>query len=1136
MDWTPDQVSQDYLHDLRNAAEQAWGDDTRHEAYTGHPQPSAGQCYVTSRWLASKLGGHVGVKSGHYFWVSPDKSHVIDLTGDQFAYPPADISRYGIKLDEDDSGWEPTEDHTRWRPGPVLYKRADHPLYRGFRIKSAENDDPRVGLFAQRADQYLQDPTGDYRSSSQKLGLDYFGEPYPAETPQAVSDANQRYLHDEPDHQPGSAEYNFVWANGQLHVSPHHDHESLLAQANVKADYEGPVAVGYANVGNDKVNWSVQSNVALHGLVRILQDYSKQVGWKWGGVTDTSGNPIHDDFEERKARILRDEETGEITRFWVQGKTAYVNDIPEEAQGAIKEAGFRLAEYPGGTDMNDRLRNYSPAGEDYEQFNLGDPSPTSLENAQTDRNGVFTCKHCGEIFGSFDAYAKHLRTEEPLGYDAPEEHGGFPEVADPNLGPQTHYHEWEPINTIATVLPVASYKEASRVEGFNDYAPLWGFDNDEVRHYVAYQRAEPVGYASVRPTGEVVMVQVVKQGRGIGQALAERLKLHYNELWTTAVTPQGEKLARKMGMVNTEGQIYKWSAGSDPKDMINAPVPFIYDVQKDDVFVGQPGQRHADIRVPGQFTPGGIVEGTYEPGGVVTIRSMTNMPYSTRHLLDLWYWTHPHMEITKLNLEDAAGNVTKLASDNVGPYIKQLAATDPAAWRAYQALSNAGGEVYVVGGAVRDALLGRQPKDIDLMVRNLPADKVNQILSDEPGKVDLTGKDFGVFRYRHKGSEVEIALPRTETSTGSRRVDFDVKVDHRLPVSDDLLRRDFTVNSMAVDLNSGQLVDPYGGADDIKNRRLDTTHEKSFEEDPTRLVRALVASSRHGLTPTEKTRHEMQANAHRLDGEARERIQAELDKLFASSNPAGAIRLAQETGVLKHIFPEVANNFDFDQNNPHHNYKLGDHLLNVLENVSKETNDPDLRLAGLLHDIGKPASAWTNPDTGYNHYYRGPNGQGDDHHALGASMVEKRLRGLKYPVARINRVTDLVHHHMFPAFSSHKGARKFLANVGDHADDLLTLRWADQHGKGQSPEELNARTSVDTMRNYVNEVRSSQSPTNKSMISVNGNDLLAMGLKPGPDVGRILSLLTNDVIEDPALNDRERLLSRAQEYVNAVPR
>lgn len=152
-DFDPADITQEELHRLRSAAEQGWGDDTRHPSFIGHPDPSAGQCYVTSRWLTTKLGGHVGSKDGHYFWVSPDKSHVVDLTGDQFSYKPQDLSYRGVKLDEEDEGWEPTEDQKKWRPGPILFKRSDHPLFKGLRVKSFATESPRVKAFAERANE-----------------------------------------------------------------------------------------------------------------------------------------------------------------------------------------------------------------------------------------------------------------------------------------------------------------------------------------------------------------------------------------------------------------------------------------------------------------------------------------------------------------------------------------------------------------------------------------------------------------------------------------------------------------------------------------------------------------------------------------------------------------------------------------------------------------------------------------------------------------------------------------------------------------------------------------------------------------------------------------------------------------------
>jgi tRNA nucleotidyltransferase (CCA-adding enzyme) len=161
---------------------------------------------------------------------------------------------------------------------------------------------------------------------------------------------------------------------------------------------------------------------------------------------------------------------------------------------------------------------------------------------------------------------------------------------------------------------------------------------------------------------------------------------------------------------------------------------------------------------------------------------------------------------------------------------------------------------------------------------------------------------------------------------------------------------------------------------------------------------------------------------------------------------------------------------------------------------------------------------------------------GADHEKVGADLAEGRLRStFNYPASKIRNIHNLISLHMFSAFSSPKGARKFLNKTGDAADDLLTLRQADMTGKGQTPEEVAERTSVEKMRGLVEQAREQGAPTAQSMISVNGNDLLSLGLKPGPQVGTILRQLTNRVVESPQDNARDRLLQLAREYINALP-
>lgn len=473
----------------------------------------------------------------------------------------------------------------------------------------------------------------------------------------------------------------------------------------------------------------------------------------------------------------------------------------------------------------------------------------------------------------------------------------------------------------------------------------------------------------------------------------------------------------------------------------------------------------------------------------------------------------------------------RTASDDLGRSVTQIVANNPVIQPVVDALMAAGGQVYAVGGAVRDTIMGKTPKDIDLMVTGIPKESMDSVLEPLGGSIDYTGKDFGVFRYKEAGEEVEIALPRHEQSTGNKHTDFSVDADHTMTPEEDLFRRDFTANAMAVNLGTGELIDPYDGEEDIRNGQLKTIHDQSLNEDPLRVARALVAKGRHGLHPDEGTIAQMAEAAENLQHLPAERVQAELDKIFGSDDPVGAIRLAHESGALKYILPEVDATFGYDQNNPHHDLELGEHMLDVLDRVSQKTTDPDARLAGLLHDIGKPASAWVNPERGTNHYYQKnfPDGStvGQQHELVGEEMARDAMTRLRYPKDRTDRVSEMIKHHMFAPFDSEKGARKFLNRVEPHADDLLNLRWADQASKGKDQDAFDAN-EYQVQRNLVDQVRQQQQPTNLSQLAINGQDLVEAGIPQGPMVGEILQNLMTQVIGDPSMNDRDKLLQLAR--------
>lgn len=1136
MEFDPTSITPERLQEFRNAAETAWGDDTRHADAQGHPQSAYGQCFVTSAWLVSKLGGHVGMKNGHYVWVSPDKQYVIDLTGDQTAYRPH--TGANAPMDEEDEPYEFEPHQLEHRAGPAFYTRSSHPLYRDLRVKEYPSH-PRATLFAKRANAALAG-----KLPRKHAAPGEWGDAYPGQEPQAEEDFHNKYFHDTLSdlqltlEEPDDTEYRWFYGNGQLHVSPVHSHDELRDHSGTPANHSGPIAAGFVHVRGRDAIWSAESNIALTGLKGVLEDYGKAVGWDWGGLVGGDGQLFADDFGPKKSvwygwqdgvQISERPFFGSLGRIVVTGHTVDVGSVPDRVRPGVAEwandFGYRVAEYPGGGDATDKIKSKEwPMTYDHGNPDAPEPEP-GFDGVP---EGELTCPYCKAILPNYREYVVHTQDHQSLNTEEIPD-GHFPTTEEDVALPLRNR------NTEPTAQPLLSFREASLVPDFDLYSGLWGFSKDDYRFYGGYLEGQLVGYGVVDPKDStVIMVHSAVPARGVGTAILRRILLHYPNARSGAVSTEGERLMERCGMIEVEKGLWKTAAEQEPKDLIQAALPFVYDIQQDHIAVGHPGQKTSDIM--GQFTPGGIVEGYYEPGGKVIIQTTTTMPYSTYHLMQLWYYSHPQLEITGLELETAEGKPQKLAATSVGHYIKTLTATDAAAWTAYQALRSAGGHCYVVGGAVRDALLQKEPKDIDLMVAGLPPEDVQQVLSKLPGEVILTGARFGVYRYKTKGQEVEIALPRMDSygDEGTRGTG-QITVDHNLPVEQDLQRRDFTVNSMAVDLESGALIDPYDGSKDIERGVLRTTHPNSYKEDPTRLVRALVASSRHGLLPDEKTRHEMEENSYRLDQESPDALKQQLDKLLTSPNPAGAIRLAQETGVLKHLFPELANNFDYQQNNKHHAFSLGEHSLQVLDNMAQKTTDPDMRLAALLHDVGKPGSEWVDPQTGEKHFYAGQiNGQpvGADHAQLGANAVESNLRStFNYPVARLRRVHNLISNHMWAQFSSPKGARKFLNQQGDMADDQLTLREADTEGKGT---DVSYKTSVEQMRNLVEQARTMGAPTNQSMLSVNGNDLIDLGLQ-GAAIGRVLRQLTNDVVaEGPAANDREYLLERAREYANAT--
>jgi putative nucleotidyltransferase with HDIG domain len=422
-------------------------------------------------------------------------------------------------------------------------------------------------------------------------------------------------------------------------------------------------------------------------------------------------------------------------------------------------------------------------------------------------------------------------------------------------------------------------------------------------------------------------------------------------------------------------------------------------------------------------------------------------------------------------------------------------------------------DAYLVGGAVRDELLGLDSKDADFLVPRVDTEELRRRL--EPyGRVEdlvVAGRLVGV-RLRPRDREVralapagiEFAPPRAERSTGPGRHDFEIVADPSLSVEDDMRRRDFTINAMARRLETDELVDPLGGGRDLEQGVLRTVSPQSFREDPLRLVRALRFVSQLGFDPDEELLRQMRDEAPGVRIVSGERIggglaadgMGELSKLLLGREPRRALRLARDTGVLLELLPEFGPAADH-----------ADHIFDVVQETADANDELAIRLAALFHDLGKVH----DPD------HRG-------HAREGARIARDVLSRLRYPQRLTRRVIAIVREHPFRVSDLPREpveARRFLRVHGDQlALDLAAFRRADFGSKG------NDVTPVDGFRALLEHELAS--PHRLSDLAVDGDDLIEAGFEPGPELGRALEELLDVVVEEPELNTREELLARAR--------
>lgn len=438
--------------------------------------------------------------------------------------------------------------------------------------------------------------------------------------------------------------------------------------------------------------------------------------------------------------------------------------------------------------------------------------------------------------------------------------------------------------------------------------------------------------------------------------------------------------------------------------------------------------------------------------------------------------------------------------------------------RIIRELNNRGFEGFVVGGCVRDSLLGKTPNDWDITTSATP-EEVKAIF---PKTFD-TGIEHGtvtvVFKNEHGYDNYEVTTYRIDGKYSDHRRPESVEFTRSL--EEDLKRRDFTINAMAYSEDRG-VVDLFGGMEDLKSGIIKCVGEASerFDEDALRILRAIRFAAQLGFEIEEKTREAMKNQARFLSDISAERIQVELSKLLVSDNP-GRLEEAYELGITKIILPEFDKTMVTTQENPYHCYDVGHHILKVVENIAPEKH---MRYAALLHDIAKP-DVKTIDEKGVAHFY--------GHQDASEKMGRKILRRLTLDNHTIDEACKMIKYHdMFLDGNVGKNAfRRFVSTIGaDSVREFFAIRKADLAGQSDYKiEEKNE--AVARLEKMFEEILADADCLSMKDLKLNGKDLIDMGMSQGPGLGRILKTLFDKVLDEPALNDEETLRALAMEMM-----
>lgn len=420
-------------------------------------------------------------------------------------------------------------------------------------------------------------------------------------------------------------------------------------------------------------------------------------------------------------------------------------------------------------------------------------------------------------------------------------------------------------------------------------------------------------------------------------------------------------------------------------------------------------------------------------------------------------------------------------------------------------LQQHGYEAFAVGGCVRDSILGREPDDWDITTSASPY----QVKELFVRTVD-TGLQHGTVTVMMGSTGYEVTTYRIDGEYEDGRHPREVQFTSNL--TEDLKRRDFTINAMAYSQERG-LIDQFGGMDDLQKKIIRCVGDpwKRFGEDALRILRAVRFAAQLGFTIEEKTKQAIMELAPTLVKISAERIQTETVKLLVSDRPQ-LWRLVYEMGITRIIMPEFDRMMETDQNNPHHAASVGEHTLLALPKVA---NDKVLRLAMLFHDMGK-CETRTTDSQGIDHFY--------EHGKVGQDISRNVLRRLKFDNDTIYQVTKLVFWHDYQVVPEQKAVRRAINKVGEDIFPLLLkVQRADCLAQSTYKREEKLQR-IDQVEHLYQEIIEREQCVSLKTLAVTGKDLIQEGMQPGPKLGEELQKLLEVVLDNPQMNEREKLL------------